>query len=117
TLFRSACSDPFRGGTGSGGQPWRCHPCRAIAFARLALASAVELADSAWHPHHARSRAGGGRRALGRNRRDHPAMSLRDFWIALQFMTRLPTPRVVESRPDDLARASPWFPAAGLVIG
>ncbi|MDU6489948.1 adenosylcobinamide-GDP ribazoletransferase [Bradyrhizobium sp.] len=32
-------------------------------------------------------------------------------------MTRLPTPRVVESRPDDLARASPWFPAAGLVIG
>ena len=44
-------------------------------------------------------------------------MSLRDFWIALQFMTRLPTPRVVESRPDYLARASPWFPAAGLVIG
>ncbi|XUM21847.1 adenosylcobinamide-GDP ribazoletransferase [Bradyrhizobium oligotrophicum S58] len=44
-------------------------------------------------------------------------MSLREFWIALQFLTRLPTPRVPESRPDDLARASVWFPAAGLVIG
>jgi len=44
-------------------------------------------------------------------------MSLREFWIALQFLTRLPTPRVEDSRPDDLARASVWFPAAGLVIG
>ncbi|CCD85310.1 Putative cobalamin synthase (CobS family) [Bradyrhizobium sp. ORS 285] len=44
-------------------------------------------------------------------------MSLREFWIALQFLTRLPTPRVADSRPDDLARASMWFPAAGLVIG
>ncbi|MGY3451363.1 adenosylcobinamide-GDP ribazoletransferase [Bradyrhizobium sp. USDA 4353] len=44
-------------------------------------------------------------------------MSVREFWIALQFLTRLPTPRVAESRPDDLARASMWFPAAGLVIG
>ncbi|CAL78628.1 Putative cobalamin synthase (CobS family) [Bradyrhizobium sp. ORS 278] len=44
-------------------------------------------------------------------------MSLREFWIALQFLTRLPTPRVAESRPDDLARASVWFPAVGLVIG
>ncbi|WP_257169119.1 adenosylcobinamide-GDP ribazoletransferase [Bradyrhizobium sp. SRS-191] len=44
-------------------------------------------------------------------------MSVREFWIALQFLTRLPTPRVADSRPDDLARASIWFPAAGLVIG
>ncbi|MGJ4891054.1 adenosylcobinamide-GDP ribazoletransferase [Bradyrhizobium sp. HKCCYLRH3099] len=44
-------------------------------------------------------------------------MSLREFWIALQFLTRLPTPRVADSRPDDLARASLWFPAVGLVIG
>ncbi len=44
-------------------------------------------------------------------------MSLRDFWIALQFLTRLPTPRITETRPDDLARSAVWFPAAGLVIG
>ncbi|CCD92857.1 putative cobalamin synthase (CobS family) [Bradyrhizobium sp. ORS 375] len=44
-------------------------------------------------------------------------MSLREFWIALQFLTRLPTPRVEDNRPDDLAQASRWFPAAGLVIG
>ncbi|NPU12675.1 adenosylcobinamide-GDP ribazoletransferase [Bradyrhizobium sp. 83002] len=44
-------------------------------------------------------------------------MSTREFWIALQFLTRLPTPRVAEARADDLARASVWFPAAGLVIG
>jgi adenosylcobinamide-GDP ribazoletransferase len=44
-------------------------------------------------------------------------MMLREFWIAVQFLTRLPTPRVAESRPDDLARASVWFPAAGLVVG
>ncbi|NPU69623.1 adenosylcobinamide-GDP ribazoletransferase [Bradyrhizobium sp. 83012] len=44
-------------------------------------------------------------------------MSTREFWIALQFLTRLPTPRAAEARADDLARASVWFPAAGLVIG
>ncbi|GLH79359.1 adenosylcobinamide-GDP ribazoletransferase [Bradyrhizobium sp. SSBR45G] len=44
-------------------------------------------------------------------------MSLREFWIALQFLTRLPTPRVAETRSDDLAKAVVWFPAAGLVIG
>ncbi|UFZ04702.1 adenosylcobinamide-GDP ribazoletransferase [Bradyrhizobium ontarionense] len=44
-------------------------------------------------------------------------MSFREFWIALQFLTRLPTPRIIDPRPDDLARAAPWFPAAGLVVG
>ncbi|MGJ4932360.1 adenosylcobinamide-GDP ribazoletransferase [Bradyrhizobium sp. HKCCYLS2038] len=44
-------------------------------------------------------------------------MTMREFWIALQFLTRLPTPRIADTRPDDLARASVWFPAAGLVIG
>jgi adenosylcobinamide-GDP ribazoletransferase len=44
-------------------------------------------------------------------------MSLRGFWIALQFLTRLPTPRVTDVQPDDLARAAIWFPAVGLVIG
>jgi adenosylcobinamide-GDP ribazoletransferase len=44
-------------------------------------------------------------------------MSARAFWIALQFLTRLPTPRVTDMRADDLARSAIWFPAAGLVIG
>ena len=44
-------------------------------------------------------------------------MSLREFWIALQFLTRLPTPRVADMRPDDLARAMIFFPAVGLVLG
>jgi len=44
-------------------------------------------------------------------------MNLREFWIALQFLTRLPTPRILDSKAGDLARAAIWFPAAGLVIG
>jgi len=44
-------------------------------------------------------------------------MSVRGFWIALQFLTRLPTPRVTDVQADDLARSAIWFPAAGLVIG
>lgn len=44
-------------------------------------------------------------------------MSFRGFWVALQFLTRLPTPRLDDAQADDLARAAFWFPAAGLVIG
>jgi adenosylcobinamide-GDP ribazoletransferase len=44
-------------------------------------------------------------------------MSVRAFWIALQFLTRLPTPRVRDMQADDLARSAIWFPAVGLVIG
>jgi adenosylcobinamide-GDP ribazoletransferase len=44
-------------------------------------------------------------------------MSARDFWIALQFLTRLPTPRVQDMQAGDLARSAIWFPAVGLVIG
>ncbi|MFZ2994776.1 adenosylcobinamide-GDP ribazoletransferase [Sphingobium sp.] len=36
--------------------------------------------------------------------------------IALQFLTRLPMPRV-QLEGDDFARSMRWFPAAGLVIG
>ncbi len=43
--------------------------------------------------------------------------SLRGLYIAVQFLTRLPTPDIAQWRPDDLARAAPWFPAVGLVIG
>jgi len=44
-------------------------------------------------------------------------MIIRHFWIALQFLTRLPTPRVQDIQPDDLARSAMWFPAVGRVIG
>ena len=36
--------------------------------------------------------------------------------LALQFLTRIPLPRV-EASADDFARAMRWFPAAGLVVG
>jgi len=44
-------------------------------------------------------------------------MSFRGLWIALQFLTRLPTPRIADVRADDLTRAAIWFPAAGLLVG
>jgi adenosylcobinamide-GDP ribazoletransferase len=42
---------------------------------------------------------------------------MRGFLLALQFLTRLPTPRFAELRPDDLARSAVWFPLVGAVIG
>lgn len=44
-------------------------------------------------------------------------MTARGFWIALQFLTRLPAPDVTDMRADDLARSAIWFPAVGVVIG
>lgn len=41
---------------------------------------------------------------------------MKGFILALQFMTRLPLPRVV-SQEADFASAIRWFPAAGLVVG
>ncbi len=38
------------------------------------------------------------------------------FWIAIQFLTRLPTPPVKRDT-ERFARSMIWFPAAGLVIG
>lgn len=42
-------------------------------------------------------------------------MTGRDFWAAVGFLTRLPTLRTNE--PGDFARATPWFPAAGILVG
>lgn len=44
-------------------------------------------------------------------------MAFRHLRVAVQFLTRLPVPPVGNQRPDDLACATPWFPAAGLLIG
>ena len=37
--------------------------------------------------------------------------------LALQFLTRLPTPQVRDFRPEDLSRSAVWFPAVGVVVG
>ncbi|MDP2786739.1 MAG: adenosylcobinamide-GDP ribazoletransferase [Pseudomonadota bacterium] len=42
---------------------------------------------------------------------------MRGLILAIQFLTRLPTPQVGEFRADDLARAALWFPFAGLLVG
>jgi adenosylcobinamide-GDP ribazoletransferase len=44
-------------------------------------------------------------------------MALRHLVVAVQFLTRLPTPQLADHRRDDLARAAPWYPAAGLLVG
>lgn len=42
---------------------------------------------------------------------------MRGLILAIQFLTRLPTPAVTDFKPDDLARAAVWFPLVGLLIG
>ncbi|WP_019831536.1 adenosylcobinamide-GDP ribazoletransferase [Sphingomonas sp. PR090111-T3T-6A] len=41
---------------------------------------------------------------------------MKRFLVAIQFLTRLPTPRV-ESDAEDFAASIRWFPAVGLLIG
>jgi adenosylcobinamide-GDP ribazoletransferase len=41
---------------------------------------------------------------------------IEDFLVAIQFLTRLPVPRV-SFDPDSLARAAKFFPVVGLIIG
>jgi adenosylcobinamide-GDP ribazoletransferase len=42
---------------------------------------------------------------------------MRGFWLALGFLTRLPTPRRQSVEPGSMARAAVWFPAVGLIVG
>ena len=42
---------------------------------------------------------------------------MRGLILAIQFLTRLPTPQVRDFQPDDLARAAVWFPLVGLLVG
>jgi adenosylcobinamide-GDP ribazoletransferase len=39
------------------------------------------------------------------------------LWIALQFLTRLPTPSLGEMPPQLVGRSLAWYPLAGLLIG
>lgn len=42
---------------------------------------------------------------------------MRSFWLALQFLTRLPTPTITEPQPQELGRSLLHYPLVGLVIG
>jgi adenosylcobinamide-GDP ribazoletransferase len=42
---------------------------------------------------------------------------MRGLILAVQFLTRLPTPPVRDFQPADLARATIWFPLVGLLVG
>ncbi|MAN62301.1 MAG: adenosylcobinamide-GDP ribazoletransferase [Parvibaculum sp.] len=42
---------------------------------------------------------------------------LPSFILAVQFLTRLPTPQITEFEPTALSRASSFFPAVGLIVG
>lgn len=41
----------------------------------------------------------------------------RHLVLAVQFLTRLPTPTVRDVRSEDLPRSIVWFPAVGLLVG
>jgi adenosylcobinamide-GDP ribazoletransferase len=42
---------------------------------------------------------------------------MRSLILAIQFLTRLPTPQVRDFQAADLARAAVWFPLVGLLVG
>lgn len=42
---------------------------------------------------------------------------IRSFSHAVQFLTRLPTPRIDVFDPAELSRASLWFPIVGVIVG
>lgn len=44
-------------------------------------------------------------------------MSLRGLLLAVQFLTRLPTPQLRDFREEELSRTAVWFPLVGLIIG
>lgn len=45
------------------------------------------------------------------------AQQARRAVLAVQFLTRLPTPQIADFKPEDLSHASAWFPAVGLLVG
>ena len=42
---------------------------------------------------------------------------LQHWILAVQFLTRLPTPQIREFKPQMLAASAVWFPLVGLLIG
>lgn len=44
-------------------------------------------------------------------------MRLRGLILAVQFLTRLPTPQLRDFREEELSRTAVWFPLVGAIIG
>ena len=44
-------------------------------------------------------------------------MSLRRLILAIQFLTRLPTPQIKDFRAEDLSRSAVYYPLVGIIIG
>lgn len=42
---------------------------------------------------------------------------MRAFWVALQFLTRLPVPRSITASPEERGRSVPFYPLVGLLLG
>lgn len=42
---------------------------------------------------------------------------MRAFWVALQFLTRIPVPRSVSTGAEQRGRSVPFYPLVGLVLG
>jgi len=42
---------------------------------------------------------------------------IRRFFVALQFLTRLPVPRALNSSETDIGKASAFFPLIGVIVG
>jgi len=42
---------------------------------------------------------------------------MRAFWVALQFLTRLPVPRSTTASPEERGRSVPFYPLVGLLLG
>jgi adenosylcobinamide-GDP ribazoletransferase len=42
---------------------------------------------------------------------------VRGLILAVQFLTRIPTPQVRNFHEDDIGRSALWFPAVGLIVG
>src|SRR5260370_23955007 len=42
---------------------------------------------------------------------------IRRFFIALQFLTRLPVPRALNSAETDIGKAAAFFPLIGVIVG
>jgi adenosylcobinamide-GDP ribazoletransferase len=45
------------------------------------------------------------------------ALAMRGFIIAVQFLTRLPTPPLANFHSEELAESALWFPVVGFIIG
>src|SRR5689334_21574812 len=41
----------------------------------------------------------------------------RHFFVALQFLTRVPVPSLPNSAPSDLGKATAFFPLVGVIVG